>query len=111
MHVSISKSYRQYSAQCSSVDQHRATKSQQVRLHMHNESISGKYARKFEGVDHKTRSRVPRMSGANRDASQDHSVDSSSEHSSGSADYVDVGLKLSKLRGAESLGNSVEILR
>ncbi|KIK41670.1 hypothetical protein CY34DRAFT_193961 [Suillus luteus UH-Slu-Lm8-n1] len=82
-----------------------------MRFHMHAESFSGKYARKFEGVDYKTHSRVPRMSGANRDASQDHSVDSSSEHSSGSADYVDVGLKLSKLRGAESLGNSVEILR
>jgi hypothetical protein len=78
---------------------------------MHTESFSGKYARKFEGIDNKIHSRVPRMSGANRDASQDHSADSSSEHSSGSADYVDVGLKLSKLRGAEPLGNSVEILR
>lgn len=93
------------------LDQHRAIKSQPMRLHMHTESFSGKYARKFEGVDHKSHSRVPRMSGANRDASRDHSVDSSSEHSSGSADYVDIGLKLSKLRGVESLGNSVEILR
>ncbi|KAG2146272.1 hypothetical protein DEU56DRAFT_787230 [Suillus clintonianus] len=77
-----------------SLDQRRATKSQQMRLHMHTESHSAKYARKFEGVGSRTGSRVPRMSSANRDASQDHLVNSTSERSSGSANYVDIGLKL-----------------
>lgn len=88
-------------------NQHRATKSQQIP----SESFSGKYARKFESVGGRTASRVPRMSSANRGVSQDHHVDSSSEHSSGSANYVDVGLKLSKLNEGESSDNSVEIVR
>jgi hypothetical protein len=78
---------------------------------MHTESFSGKYARKFEGVDGRTHSRVPRMSGANRDDSQGHLVDGSSEDSSGSAKYVNVGFKLSKLRRSESSGNPAEIVR
>ncbi|KAG1779412.1 hypothetical protein EV702DRAFT_1087975 [Suillus placidus] len=93
------------------LDRHRATKSQPMSLHIHTESFSGKYARKFEGVGGRTPSRVPRMSSANRDVSRDHLVDSSSEHSSGSENYVDVGLRLSKLSGGESSGNSVEIVR
>ncbi|KAG1795333.1 uncharacterized protein HD556DRAFT_1442179 [Suillus plorans] len=93
------------------LDQRRATKSQQMRLHIHTESFSGKYARKFEGTRSRTHSRVPRMSSANRDVRQGHLSDSSSEHSSGSANYVDVGLKLSKLSRGKSSGNSVEIAR
>ncbi|KAG1729682.1 hypothetical protein EDB19DRAFT_108778 [Suillus lakei] len=83
-----------------------------MRLHIHTESSFGKYARKFEGVGGRTPSRAPRMSSANRDASRDHLVDSSSEHSSGSANYVDVGLKLSKLsRGKSSDSATVEFVR
>jgi hypothetical protein len=51
------------------------------------------------------------MSSTNRGVSQGHLSDSSSEHSSGSANYVDVGLKLSKLSRGEPSGNSVEIVR
>ncbi|KAG1868455.1 hypothetical protein F4604DRAFT_1775623 [Suillus subluteus] len=92
-------------------NQNHATKSQPMSLHMHTESVSGKFARKFEGVGGRTPSRVPRMSSANKGVSQDYLVDSSSEHSSGSANYVDVGLKLSKLSRGESSGNSVEIIK
>ncbi|KAG2137395.1 uncharacterized protein EDB93DRAFT_1167305 [Suillus bovinus] len=92
-------------------DQHRATKSQQMRLHIHTESFSGKYARKFEGIGGRTNSRVPRMSSTNRGGNQGHLVDSSSEHSSGSANYVDVGLKLSKTSRGKSSGKSVEIVK
>ncbi|KAG2063903.1 hypothetical protein BDR04DRAFT_1110967 [Suillus decipiens] len=93
------------------LDQHHATKSQQMRLHIHTEPFSGKYARKFEGVSGRAPSRVPRMSSANRDVSKGHLVDSSSEHSSGSEIYVDVGLKLSKLNGGESIDDSVAIVK
>ncbi|KAG1741498.1 uncharacterized protein EDB91DRAFT_1130770 [Suillus paluster] len=91
--------------------QHRAAKSQQLRLHTHTEPLAGKYARKFEGRSIRTSSSVPRMSSANRDISQDHLVDSSSEHSDGSLNYVDIGLTLSKLRRDESSdNNSVEFV-
>ncbi|KAG0707919.1 hypothetical protein DFH29DRAFT_994550 [Suillus ampliporus] len=93
-------------------DQRRAAKSQQMHLHIHTESLSGKYARKFEGRSVRISSRVPRMSSTNRDVTQDLLVDSSSEHSGGSANYVDIGLTLSKLRSDESSdSDSVELVR